>query len=483
MKKLLILCISVLFTNINNAQNYNDAARFSALNPSSTARSLGTGGALGAIGAEFLTLSTNPAGIGMYRHSEFVISPGFHSYKGISSFEGNEMDARKNKLHLGNIGIVFNTNHSGTWKSLNFGIGVNLLKKFDSRLSYSGKSHHSIVQSMIEHINGKAEKDFYFYDEQLVWDAQAIFPKFGQTNEYGSDFDNLPDDAKIDINENVWNYGHVRELVFGFGGNYDGKLMLGGSIGVPFATFRQIRRMNEEDTADVVPSFNNLKMEQDITSAGIGINAKFGIIYKPIQSIRIGLAMHTPTLYAMKDNFSRNLEYNFTFDGSTTSNSAKTGSSSFDYKLNTPWKVAGSFGFVAPKIGIFSADVEWVDYANSYFEYDSEYSTQESKANIGIEDHLVSNINLRLGADIGTKEFRFRAGYGLLGAPIKDVKSTQNFSLGVGIVQENYFIDMAFQKTFSKSQYSPYTIGGENLINVAIDENISKLLLTVGFKF
>ena len=76
MKRLYILTISFFLSLlISNAQNETDALRFSQTFPGGTARTIGMSGAFGAFGGDFSTLSINPAGIGVYRSSEFSITP------------------------------------------------------------------------------------------------------------------------------------------------------------------------------------------------------------------------------------------------------------------------------------------------------------------------------------------------------------------------------------------------------------------------
>ena len=62
MKRLSIIMFSLLVTFILNAQNETDALRYSQIFPAGSARFAGLGGAFGAIGADFSTLSFNPAG-------------------------------------------------------------------------------------------------------------------------------------------------------------------------------------------------------------------------------------------------------------------------------------------------------------------------------------------------------------------------------------------------------------------------------------
>lgn len=76
MKKIgLITLLVYLFANLAYAQNEEDALRYSNVHLLGTARYMGLSGAYGAIGADFSTLSSNPAGIGLYRRSEFSITP------------------------------------------------------------------------------------------------------------------------------------------------------------------------------------------------------------------------------------------------------------------------------------------------------------------------------------------------------------------------------------------------------------------------
>ena len=65
MKRIFIfITLSALVLNLN-AQNEVDALRYSRLSVVGTARYSGLGGAFGALGADFSTLSVNPAGIGL----------------------------------------------------------------------------------------------------------------------------------------------------------------------------------------------------------------------------------------------------------------------------------------------------------------------------------------------------------------------------------------------------------------------------------
>ena len=76
MNKLAISLPFLIVFSINiSSQVVTDAVRYSLLDVGGTARSVGIGGAIGALGADFSVLSTNPAGAAAYRRSEFTFTP------------------------------------------------------------------------------------------------------------------------------------------------------------------------------------------------------------------------------------------------------------------------------------------------------------------------------------------------------------------------------------------------------------------------
>jgi len=107
MKKIsLIALISLISIITVNAQNEVDALRYSQTTFGGTARSMAMGGAFGALGADFSSLSTNPAGIAMYKKSEFTLTPSFYRGKTSSSFYGTSNDDSKYNLNISNVGLV-----------------------------------------------------------------------------------------------------------------------------------------------------------------------------------------------------------------------------------------------------------------------------------------------------------------------------------------------------------------------------------------
>ena len=71
--KHILLIAGIIFSVSIFAQDEVDILRYSQYQIGGTARSIGYGGAVGSLGADFSALTVNPAGIGLYRKSEMKI--------------------------------------------------------------------------------------------------------------------------------------------------------------------------------------------------------------------------------------------------------------------------------------------------------------------------------------------------------------------------------------------------------------------------
>jgi len=139
----IVLSLILTFLVGINAQGIDDIVRFSYLNETGTSRSLGVGGSLSALGADFSVISNNPAGIGMFRGSELSFSPTF-SFSGIETRLTNESEnfpenSNSRKFLMSNFGMVFASQPRDVskFKTFNFGLGFNQLVNFNERFTFN----------------------------------------------------------------------------------------------------------------------------------------------------------------------------------------------------------------------------------------------------------------------------------------------------------------------------------------------------------
>ncbi len=461
MKKAILIFVSILSLHSLKAQVASDALRYSYIPQyGGTARAIGVGGSMGAIGGDFSTLSTNPAGLATYRSGEFIFSPSFHGAKTTSVLENGGKDAaaqRFSKFSLDNLGLVFSNdgNPSSKWKTRNFAIGFNKLQDFSSNLFYEGTTTGSITARFRDQANIEGLDAF---ESKLADSTGAIYTKtVNGVRKYTTDFDLNPA-AGVYKSQVIETRGGINEMVISYAGNYDEKLQIGGTIGIPFLRFTETKIYNEDDTRKEVPFFEKLQFDQSLTTTGVGINAKIGAIVRPTQSIRLGFAVHTPTRYQMSDSYNNKLYYVYT-DSLRYSSEAASPDGEFKYKLATPWRFIGSAGFIIGKSGFLSADVEWADYSKSNFILEKEYVVNQNDVNTQITSRYKNALNIRFGGEYVYDIFRFRAGAGLNGSPRQD-KDFWNTTLnaGVGLRGRHFFMDFAWQQRTQKENYTPYKV-------------------------
>lgn len=474
------------------AQTSGDVLRYSYLQPGGTARFMGAGGSFGALGAEFGALSQNPAGIALFRSNELVVTPSLRFSNVDAQLPGNlPIDDRKSSFAFDNFGLLFNTTpKTGHWKTVNFGIGLNRQNNYNASIFYEGNANGSIMNGLYDDAvttinNGGTTDDLYPFDTKLAYDAGAIFtdPDSGELV-----YDFLGNEnASVSRSHAVNTFGKMNEMVISFGGNYDEKLMIGATIGVPFVNYRVEGEYIEEDKADNVAAFDKLTYTEYLRTEGVGVNLKLGVIYKISQALRVGATVHTPTALSLTDTYNNTFSYEYTVNGSSYGGdvySPETDGIS-DYKLRTPWRASASAAAVIKKIGFISADVEVVDYTNNRYNFTADVPSQQNEAderavNSEIQKAYKQAINMRLGAELALDNFRLRGGLNLLGKPQEGEDGFNTaFTAGAGVRNNNFYLDLGYRRYVGKGLVQPYA-GAP----IASTENVTNdILLTLGFKF
>ncbi len=497
MKKIFFF-LAIISTYSINAQNGTDALRYSLLQQNgSTGRTMGVAGAAGALGADFSSLNGNPAGLAAFRTSEFMFTLGYYSSKVSSKLEGEgnlAQNERNAKFNLNNIGQVFSGHpDKANWTTSNFAIGLNRLANFNSSFYYEGKSAGSIINRFQEKAN--SNDGLNGYEEALAEEANAIYKNQGDTF-YSSDF-NGNQNAIIGHAQEGSITGRINELSFAYAANYKDKLLIGGSIGVPFVSYNEIKTYSESDPESIdgknvgaVPYFKSLSFQENLSQSGAGVNAKLGLIFLPTQNLRIGLSGQTATLYSLSDVYTTNFSYTYVDGSGLQTNKAKSPDGTFAYKLNTPQKVTGSLAYLFGKKGFISADFDMVDYSTMNFVFDSDKSL-ENATNQNISNTYQKAYNVRVGAEAVLDIFRFRAGVSTLGLPSKGFENrgyfnnaTKLYSVGLGLREKRFYADFAYQVSQSNTTEKPYLVSADyTQPTVARSLTNTQMVITLGFKF
>lgn len=489
MKKYIFALLLLLGTAKMFAQLATDVLRYSYLQPGGTARFMASGGAFTALGAEFSTLSQNPAGLAFYRTNELVLTPSLYFAKTDATLSGTNASDRDNRSNFGfdNFGLVFNTTPAGPkWKTFNVGIGVNWQNSFHQSVFYEGTANGSIMNEMYDNANetlqsGGTKDNFDPFFDGLGEQSGGLY---FQDNIFTYDFEGNRD-AVVTRSQQVNTYGRMNEMVLSFAGNYDEKLMVGATVGVPIVNYRLESEYNETDNAGLVQYFDQLNYTDYLQTEGFGINGKFGLVYKISQAVRLGAAFHTPTFLGLTDTYSNTLEYTFTDNDGKSTTKAESPEGKSNYKLRTPWRAMAGASVVVQKFTSFSADIEVVDYSASNFNLTSndanvENQQYERALNTAVQRTYKQAINLRFGTQIAIANFRIRGGLNMLGKPEQNKDGfNMAYSGGVGVRAESFYIDLGYQYYSGKGSVKAYSTAP-----VASTQAVkSNVVLTLGLKF
>ena len=492
--KLIYIIATVLAVSASvSAQNDVDALRYSQTSLAGTARYTSMGGAFSALGGDFSVLSTNPAGIAIYKKSEFSLSPSFYKEKSESNFLGTTVSDNKYNFNMGNLGFIFSyrltrNDTSRGWKNWNFGIGYNRLNNFHAASTYEGiNNDNSLLDAYLLQVNNGGGTSFseitdgYPFDAGLAYQTYLIDTIPGDNNHY---FSAIPNGGELQ-RRSVKSKGSLGEFALSFGGNYSNKLYLGATLGINSLRYIENSSYEEIDSQNSISDFKSFRLNNDLKATGTGINFKLGIIYRPHDVVRIGLAIHTPTFYEVHEEYSGKMSSEFD-DGSTYSYDSPSGS--FDYELTTPMRAIAGIGFIIGKMGLISADYEFIDYSEAELSSGAYNYFEENKA---IRDKYTAAGNLRIGTEWRYDVFSFRAGYAIYASPFAAGKGVSGadqkrnaYSAGIGLRDQDYFIDLSYVYSTGKNFYLPYSLGNIEQVPGAVTEmQTNNITLTFGVKF
>ena len=503
MKNLLATIAIALIVPIGlQAQSDEDALRYSMMNFGGTARFMGSGGAFGALGGDFSTLSTNPAGLGIYRSSEFTFTPALTNFNTSSDFFGSTTNTDRYNFNISNAGLVLGgvkngkENNTTGWVGGAFAIGFNRLENYNNRVVYTGfNDRNSITDYYADQLSsngGTNPSDAYNYDPfgaGLAWETFLLNPEPTDSTSYYS----VVNGGNVQQTKTIVQSGALDEMVISFAGNYGNKLYIGATIGVPFVNYNRTVTFAEEDINNVHNEFNSMSQLESLETSGAGINGKFGIIYRVNEFVRLGGAIHTPTALGLRDFYFTSMSSNLGAGGSYSYDSPQ---GQYDYSLITPWRAFGSLALTFQKYGFISFDYEFVDYSSSNFNFNRIGSSSdiilETELNNAIDLKYRDASNFRIGAELVYEIFRLRGGYTIMGTPFASGVATGNadfartsYSIGAGIRERSFFADFAFVNTQSTEydiQYNYSNALGANE-GANLNRSINNFVFTMGFKF
>ncbi len=540
MKRIYLTVASLAFTSfVAVAQETYENTKLIDNDLNGTARYVGMGGAMEALGADLSTIGTNPAGLGLFRKGKTDLSFGLVNQTGMNKFNS----LSKTNMSFDQIGVVFNLSKTPN-ASFNIGFNYHKSRNFDQLLNAANTLNNASQNKLTYQ---KYRNNVYYLHKLKDSQGNVVLkndgtPKLASDNFSFNQVDylymnSLPQTTNLDPADptlkvfkplaatgylyNQENKGYIGEYDMNLSANLNDRVYLGLTMGIHDVHYKSYAEYTENFLRNNIYNIRGLTLNDWREITGTGFDVKFGAIVRPMAEspFRLGAYIHTPIWYDLTTS-----NYTELTDGTLRPSIGE----SYDFRVNTPWKFGLSAGTTLADRIALGATYEYAAYnamqtrikdGGTYDWYYGTYyesSHNDRAMNNHTEDALKGQHTLKLGAEARiTDHFSLRAGYNYLSALYKDAavkdgslnspgtyyasstsyvnwKDTNRFTFGLGWNVWRFNIDLAYQYSQQNGTFYPFMDYHEGSAP-SVEDNIAnptqvnnkqhQLLLTMGYKF
>lgn len=576
MKRTIFTALLSLTAIAAGAQTMYDGLNYSQNNYYGTARSIGMGNAMTAVGGDLGSIGINPAGSAVAGYSQFTITPNLTISSMNASYSAypvggadrftNEQNKRLTRFSMPNIGLTFNwkTGNGSGLKAITYGLVVNGTNNFTGKMLAGGRNDKTSYQSAMavaadgydmDFLNGYSiDKDgkrvdrgrdypYYYGDDfqndpnkgkfapwNVIANAQAgSIANYGDTDDpsyywrYKAATEGFSNTGKKDANGNYiydiflagpLNQAYSRnitgskyDVLFNVGFNFGDTFFVGANLGVTSLNYNYdecYKEAAENPSAFEIDfgdkgktCFSDYRTRYSYTADGSGVFGKIGFLWRPVDGLRVGAAVQTPTIMEINERWIQDVNLNYT--DASFNGSAKTPEGEYSYRLRSPYRLNAGAAFTFAGMALVSADYEMTDYSTMKFmSKDGGWSNDTfSSLNDQIRNCMGVSHMVRVGAEFKPlPEIAVRAGYNFTTTPEYvyegNSKTKLNdrinaFSVGLGYSSNgSFFADIAARMTMLADEYiSPYADYLSDLASPMIlnKRDIYNVTATIGWRF
>lgn len=499
-----------------------------------TARFMSMAGAYSALGGDLSAITQNPGGIGVYRSSDIALTLNLDMQSVKSNGNGDITKINQTKFTCNNFGYVGAYRlDSETVPFVNFGFSYNRPVSFNRRYGGNiGNINNSLSNKIAYDTNlggySTQELDFEYdnhgnvvydpyIDSNAPWLSIMAYRTF-LINPINGNYVGLMNDRTTGFSEyEVIEEGGIDEFNMNFGGNLADMLYWGFAFGISNLEFNKYTYYGEglnnatvvmNDAGDLDKNGSaEFGLENWVNTTGNGWNFKFGVIFKPINELRIGMAIHTPTYWTLKDAVYSSMAYSDNYLDKPIIEEANLGyADEVDYKIKTPWKFNAGLAAVLGTEAIISLEYERTAYEDMNISYPSGYDmySEDKFITQSIKDYYQAMNTYRIGAEYRvTPQFSLRLGYAYQSSPVNDDalngqldiitagttpaytfdKSTQYITAGLGYRYKGFYTDLAYVNKSRESEYNAFSDVEYETPKAVVKDNNNQLVWTIGYRF
>ena len=555
MKKTVITILMAFVAVSSFAQSAYSALTLSENDYEGTARTAAMGNAFTALGGDLGAVTINPASTAVAKYSQLTITPGLSivstTAAGVSPYENGELPyfertirSNRTKFSLPNIGIAlnFDTGRKSGVKNISAAFVVNKTATYDQNVYAAGSNSTTSFMGQMAYeasVNGYASSDL---GSQDAFNFMPWKPVIG----YNTGMIDPYDDIYVGATEKVYDdktafmagtvnqaYGRnisgvKYEYIFNVGMNISDFVYLGVNLSMHSIDYSYSEYFKETavdpnefkisyvgndgiEISELTKYFNKMKYNMSYNYSGVAYSAKFGVIVTPMQGLRLGAAIQTPSLTTIDESWTESGETEFTgVGGGKYSSESPYGENNWSFR--TPLKANFGLAYTFGKYGLISADYELCDYSNTRYQ-SSRYTDRSVLEEINDEMRNSYGISQKVRVGMEVKPIpmlAIRAGYNFNvsaekaiwdGFEYVNIKPTfsHKAALGLGFSSnKSFFADIACTRAFLPKEYfmpySDYVFTYTKEGDIAVDPNyyapeilikssLWNVILTLGFRF
>lgn len=541
----MILALSALPFGMLGAQTIYEASNLLDKDVNGTARFVGMGGAMNALGGDISVISSNPAGIGIYRSNDIVMSMGPNIIN--STFAGDK--SRKTMFSFDNFGFVYSGDlgRRSKLRFVNFAFSYNKRKNFNAR--YSGVWSDRLSQTNLfadMATNGvnwdgrpgfdtdQFESSYAYVDDSpyvgwlpiMAYNAYLINPVIGQDGSFNGVWSGFGHQQSMTHKYEINQAGWINDYDFNLSFNVADNVYLGATLKAVDVKY-SMRSLYKEDfisTDDKGKPVTDGGYDIDnfFSTSGAGIGFSLGTIVRLTPNLRLGFSFSTPTLYMLTDYQESSMLYDVYayvekdkqhkwVNGTVYPTDADNVPMSYqyNYRVRTPWRINLSLGSTLFRRLAIDAEYEYTDASKSRIMYEdgtgidvlnngysiggvlmggtSQAFKKQHTARIGAEFRLLPSVSVRAGYNYTTaltdnSAFKFmESGSARTDTEYVNLKGKSSYSLGLGYARHMFYADFAYQMINYDADF--YAFDNLNMKPTELNIKRHQLLFTMGLRF
>lgn len=449
-----------------------------------TARAAAMGGAFTALGGDLASIGINPAGVGMSQRSVVSLSPAMTYSRG--NFDLSDRTAQATRFTFNSGGLILPSARSRDGRvCFNVGLSYNKTDDFNYgghiRLPQTqGGSLLNVFQLQLnglysgwKGISEEALKDDPFNNTDIFideWGAVLGYQSglFKATGDGTYELNGLPSDTKYTPSLAYQSTGSVGEYNIAGGFNFSNIVYFGFDFGFQSINQTMLLTYTEDYATTNLKAPDRMNYTQKIRSYGTSFNVKFGAIVRPIPSLRIGIAYHSPNFTSLYKDYVAGME---TFQVGNTYGTTRTSlTTEYLYEYQTPSRLLLGAAYTLGNYFAVSFDYERVWYNGMRYTSES-YAVQEAFRSEIRNVYRPAN-NFRVGIEAKPiPSLALRAGYAYYDTPINErdengdpiifndifTTSSHHISAGIGFwLTPTTTLDLAY--VYSLYRVAPFGI-------------------------